>query len=806
MSKKDLTNPYITGQPITAPANFYGRRDIVRDIFNRLQTTPEQNILVIHGQRRIGKTSLLYFLAHQAEEQLNDEFVPVVIDLLGSKNIQRLFEEILDRIVVTLKRQGFKLHQSIESHFQSNKPSLQLVLDEIFPRRVLLFIDEFDYLGDPTTFPNPADLESLLEKFRMYIKEEKRIFFIFSIGRKLEHLSTSFQMLFKESPSIELKLLNQMETKALVRTPVAGVLELAEESLNQIYKLTGGHPFITQALCSAVFDRMRNLERVQVLPQDVEACLENALALSEAGLTWMWSALPLVERFITAALAELSGQAYPVSSQSILDLFQKTNISLGTMEIAEGSHRLLTSWDILESGQPGFYRFKIEFIRLWVAKKHPVLNVLGDIKNMNPRARRFLENAREAFLRADYENAIKDYQEAIASNEFLIQAYLGLSAAHTKLKDYKNAKVAAFRAYERFPEQATKEYQEAIIKLVEDYIGKEQLEPALNELKELFKINPEHIDGKKLEVDILIRKISEFLNKKEWYFAAEKSLELKQNHGVLNASDIESILFKVWAEYIENLDKQKAWAELNDLYDQMEKQKILIPDFENRRKKNNRNLVYWDLNEAAAELLIGTEELADTFNFEICDPDGLDVFRPKFLDHLLDIIPVPKPEQSQTESIIRTDISDHFTIPYRKDVINPADLAVTENRNIIISTSIVFLLMVLLYFSVFFLIKYKVIFNRVTEPLLLSLLLTLTFTSILVLISSRILLTIHKKTFRREVFIVSGATILFFFLDLIVSWKLGNHGWLRFSFYWLGFCSIFYGILRFLMRKRWIVC
>jgi tetratricopeptide (TPR) repeat protein len=809
MSKNDLTNPYITGQPITAPGNFYGRRDIVQDIFNRLRTTPEQNILVIHGQRRIGKTSLLYFLAHQAEKQFSREFIPVVVDLLGSKNTQRLFEEISDQITLALKRKRIKLDHIIESHTQSNKPRLQVILEKIHPLRVLLFIDEFDYLGDPSIFPNPADLVSLLEKIRTFVKEEKRIFFVFSIGRKLDQLTTFFQMLFKESPSIELKLLSKQETTALITNPVAEVFEYSEDSLNEIYKLTGGHPFITQALCSSVFDRMRYPERTRITNQDVLASVENALALSEAGLTWMWSALPIVERFITSALAELSNKEYPVRYQAVFELFQKFNIPLGTIEIMEGSRRLLATWDLLESGQTGFYRFKIEFIRLWVAQKHPVLSVLSDIENMNPRARRVLENAREAFLREDYENAVKDYQEAIALNEFLIQAYLGLSAAYMKLKDYKNAKEAATRAYERFPEQAAVEYQRAIIKLVEDYISKNQLDPALNELKVLFLIDPDHTDGKKLEAEIIVKRIAEFLDKKEWYFAAEKSLELQQNRGALKPGEIELKIFKVWDEYIETLARQKAWAELNDLYDQIEKQKIQISDFENRRKQNNRFRVYWDLNEAATDLLIGTKELADAFNYEIFNPDELDHFRTRFLEHLLEIIPVPKPDQPHSESIIRTDISDRFTTPYRQPGVKETDLAISEKTKIFMSVGYLFLLTVFIYFSVFLLIKYDVILKRVTDPFGVSFLLALTFLSVLVFIASQIILTQDKSLFRRELLIALGSMVLIVLLGIWGSWKMGQQGWLDFSLHWLLFNSLLGFIIWLLVKYRWksvIIC
>ncbi|MBN2092354.1 hypothetical protein JW964_22225, partial [candidate division KSB1 bacterium] len=680
-----------------------------------------------------------------------------------------------------------------------------LILEKIHPRRILLFIDEFDYLGDPSTFPNPTDLVNLLEKIRSFVKEEKRVFFIFSIGRKLDQLSTFFQMLFKESPSIELKLLNQKETVNLISHPAAGVLEFSADTIQHIYKLTGGHPFITQAVCSAVFDQMRTLTRTQVTIQDVDHSIENALMLSEAGLTWMWSALPIVERFIMAALGEISSHEYPVSQQAISQLLDKFNISLGTMEIMEGSRRLQNTWDILESEQPQKYRFKIEFIRRWVMKKHPVSSALSDIENTNPRARRFLENAREAFLREDYENAIRDFQEAIKLNEFLSQAYLGLAAAYTRLKDYKNAKESAARAYERFPEQAAQDYQKMIIKLVEDYIARNQFDPALNELNELFKIEAGHREGKMLEVEIYVQKIAGFLEKKEWYFASEKSIELLQTTTDIPKDKIQQKIIKTWDQYIGQLNEQKAWAELKDLYDQMEKRKILIDNFEKRRQKNERNLVYWDLNEAAAELLNGSQELADAYNYEIFNTTEIDDFKNRFLQHLREIIPVPKSDQPQTETIFGSDISDRFSIPFRKPEIDPEHAAGSDMKNILLSVGFVIFFVILSYFSTFYLTKYKIILNRVVDPIWISILLSTTLGCLQIFLVARLLTAIEKVIFKRELLTVLISSFILLFLGLWGSWRFGNEDWVYFTLYWIGFIAVAGGIISFLMKKRWVL-
>lgn len=68
----------MTGTPISQPRQFFGRRRVVRRLFNLLETRPLQNAAII-GQRRTGKTSLLSNLGCL----LPSSVVPLFIDLQG---------------------------------------------------------------------------------------------------------------------------------------------------------------------------------------------------------------------------------------------------------------------------------------------------------------------------------------------------------------------------------------------------------------------------------------------------------------------------------------------------------------------------------------------------------------------------------------------------------------------------------------------------------------------------------------------------------------------------------------------------
>ena len=54
-------NPYIAGNPVGDSHAFIGRDDVLREV-RRVLRHPHSNAIVLFGQRRIGKTSVLQHL------------------------------------------------------------------------------------------------------------------------------------------------------------------------------------------------------------------------------------------------------------------------------------------------------------------------------------------------------------------------------------------------------------------------------------------------------------------------------------------------------------------------------------------------------------------------------------------------------------------------------------------------------------------------------------------------------------------------------------------------------------------------
>ncbi len=73
MSK--LINPYIAGNPVGNTPAFIGRADVLREVL-RILPRPHENAIVLYGQRRIGKTSVLQHLRNQLAQQGGNGSLP----------------------------------------------------------------------------------------------------------------------------------------------------------------------------------------------------------------------------------------------------------------------------------------------------------------------------------------------------------------------------------------------------------------------------------------------------------------------------------------------------------------------------------------------------------------------------------------------------------------------------------------------------------------------------------------------------------------------------------------------------------
>src|SRR5437867_4790574 len=71
-------NPFIVGNPVRGRSMFFGREAEFELVRNRFQHSERGGVLIFCGERRSGKTSILFQILDQ---RLGPDFIPVLIDM-----------------------------------------------------------------------------------------------------------------------------------------------------------------------------------------------------------------------------------------------------------------------------------------------------------------------------------------------------------------------------------------------------------------------------------------------------------------------------------------------------------------------------------------------------------------------------------------------------------------------------------------------------------------------------------------------------------------------------------------------------
>ena len=207
-----LSNPYIAGNPVRGHTFFVGRTAILREVLKLLRN-PHANAIVLYGQRRIGKTSILFELEQQLAE--SGDYLPVYFDLHDKSDLS--LSEILYRLAeqvsrhldgTTVDRDNF---DSEGGFFRDN--FLPGAVCPINKKLIFLF-DEFDVLDRPYKGQVGA---TFLPYLRRWVARTCDVHFVLAMGRRPDELSTQMLNTFQDAQTRHVSMMDIPESLGIVR-------------------------------------------------------------------------------------------------------------------------------------------------------------------------------------------------------------------------------------------------------------------------------------------------------------------------------------------------------------------------------------------------------------------------------------------------------------------------------------------------------------------------------------------------------------------------------------------------------------
>ena len=411
-------NPYIAGNPVGNTDAFIGRDDVLRDVL-RVLRQPHQNAITLFGQRRIGKTSVLQNLVERLPQEGN--FVPVYFDLQDKAawTVQKVLVYLSRTIAEVLDVEPIA-GQAIQRQFKETwLPNALETLPE--NTSLVLLFDEFDVLADPKT-------THAVEGFFPYLRglmevDLAHLQFVFVLGRNLSDLNQLALALFKGVPDKRVSLLSEKDTYQLIRLSEENkTLRWDEKALARMYALTSGHPFLTQALASQVWEAAYEAEDE---PQAatvgmVEDAIPVTLESSRNTLSWLWDGLGPSEKVIASALAQAGEKV--VTEVELERILRESGVKILIREL-KNAPQLLEEWDILEKvDKEDGYRFRVELLRRWILAHEPLSRVQEELDHIQPAADAMFQAANSLYGAGTLESAENQLREALKLNANHIRA------------------------------------------------------------------------------------------------------------------------------------------------------------------------------------------------------------------------------------------------------------------------------------------------------------------------------------------------------------------------------------------------
>ncbi len=329
-----MNNPFSYGG-IVKGKTFCNRVSEQKDL---IRAADNNEKLFIHGERRVGKTSLLKTVIQKIEKKRGICFYIDVWKCLDEDDFSRVCASAFAEYAFKEKRSvGEKLRTlfaGIAPSFsidETGQPSVTLLrahsnqtgplIDEILkaPERVramepdrpiLVVFDEFQQIREISG----SKLEKII---RSRVQEQQSVSYFFC-GSRTSLLKKMF--LKKGSPlyrssghyPIESISLNHWRPFIKAEFTTAGRV-ITSETITALVEATGGHPFYTQMLCSALWD----ITNDTVSASDLKSAVNLLLERENSAYTTLWSALPELPRKMLRAVATENPLFKPTSGKTV---------------------------------------------------------------------------------------------------------------------------------------------------------------------------------------------------------------------------------------------------------------------------------------------------------------------------------------------------------------------------------------------------------------------------------------------------------------------------------------------------------
>jgi len=272
-------NPYGTG--VAKGTRFYGRDLECERITSYLCDQTQNHAILVWGQKRIGKTSLVVRL----QEEARGRFLPVYIDMQAMKdgtNTQFL-HQLMSRIALALREHDASLEVSAPALNHLRKDPLGYFDTFLFHVQqtqivgncpLVIILDEFQCLCNlrEATISRNA----IFSRLRSQTLHGQGAHIVLSGGGLLSHLlaQTGIDALLNITHDEKLTTLETDAAHRLIKEGLMQVGGIVDIAIDYLLQITAGHPYYLQLLCSHLYEQAQE-QRTKITHHFASSCVHD---------------------------------------------------------------------------------------------------------------------------------------------------------------------------------------------------------------------------------------------------------------------------------------------------------------------------------------------------------------------------------------------------------------------------------------------------------------------------------------------------------------------------------------------------
>ncbi|GAB4426495.1 MAG: hypothetical protein Kow0031_06270 [Anaerolineae bacterium] len=434
-------NPYIIDGPILDDAVFFGRSHLT-EIISDVLRYPAHTSVIVFGQRKMGKSSLLRHL----ERAMRPPFFPVYYDLSG-KAMDSVSQVLLE--MATAAARNAHIQPPNPADFEHNPdafhtqflPALYQALGHQMQPTFLL--DEFDAINIPETeLPEDAAVRNLDTYLYKLLTTQSHTDFVFAAGRRMNELSAVQSSGYQANLTQYLPVLSPDHTRALILQP--GAPAYNDDAVAYILDATRGHPYLTQLLCHTLFKQTQPRPE-PITVKDVKTAQAALIGATDNDIAKIWDSIPDAEQLTLAAAAEAATASHAVIPAAVLEnTLLRADVPV-TLPQIRSAPRNLVNWQMLQQSGGG-YTFYTDLLRRWIAANRPLDQIKeAELAQLGPKTEQLYQLALLAQRRGEPAEALARLDEALAANP----NHLGALMLKGEILAAQNQPAAAVETYDR---------------------------------------------------------------------------------------------------------------------------------------------------------------------------------------------------------------------------------------------------------------------------------------------------------------------------------------------------------------------